>query len=153
MLTYLCHCFQCKGLLQQAIERELQMQDFSMQIEPRFYETDALGHINNASIAAWLEIVRMKYIESLVGADPIQAQHWILASLQIDFAAETFFGDMVSARVTGAEPGNTSLTVHCELWQRERLTVRGKAVLVFMDAQTRKPAPLSQALRTALAGH
>jgi len=126
------------------------MQHFSIDIEPRFYETDALGHINNASIAAWLEIVRMKFIESLVGADPIQAQHWILASLQIDFAAETFFGDMVTARVTRAEPGNTSLTVYCELWQREALTVRGKAVLVFMDAQTRKPTPLPQTLRGVL---
>ncbi len=127
------------------------MRQFAIEIEPRFYETDALGHINNASIAAWLEIVRMKFIESLVGADPIQAQHWILASLQIDFAAETFFGNMVTARVTRAEPGNTSLTVYCELWQRERLTVRGKAVLVFMDAQTRKPTSLPQTLRAALA--
>lgn len=128
------------------------MQHFSIDIEPRFYETDALGHINNASIAAWLEIVRMKFIDSLVRADTIEAQHWILASLQMDFLAETFFGDMVSARVTRAEPGNTSLTVHCELWQRETLTVRGKAVMVYMDLQTKKPAPLPQVLRKGLTG-
>jgi acyl-CoA thioester hydrolase len=127
------------------------LQHFAIDIEPRFYETDALGHINNASIAAWLEIVRMKFIDSLVGAESMLAQQWILASLQIDFAAETFFGDMVSARVTRAEPGNTSLTVHCELWQGETLTVRGRAVMVFMDAQTRKPAPLPQTLRRGLA--
>jgi acyl-CoA thioester hydrolase len=125
---------------------------FSTQIEPRFYETDALGHINNASIAAWLEIVRMKFIDSLVEAESMQAQQWILASLQIDFAAETFFGAMVDARVTRAEPGNTSLTVHCELWQGETLTVRGRAVMVFIDAQTKKPAPLPQNLRRRLAG-
>ena len=128
------------------------MQDFSITIEPRFYETDALGHINNASIAAWLEIVRMKFIESLVGADSRQAQHWILASLHIDFAAETFFGDTVSARVTRADPGNTSLAVYCELSQGGRLTVKARAVLVFMDADTRKPAPLPDALRRQLGG-
>ena len=120
MLTYLCHCFQCKGLTQQAVERELQMQGFSIQIEPRFYETDALGHINNAAIAAWMEVVRMQFIESVMGADSIQAQNWILASLQIDFVAETFFGAQVTARVTEAMLGNTSLTVLCELSGADR---------------------------------
>ena len=127
------------------------MSRYSITISPRFYETDALGHINNASIAAWMEVVRMQYIESLVGADPIQAQHWILASLQIDFVAETFFGADVAAAVTEAVPGNTSLTVLCEFSQRDKLTVRGKAVMVYMDARTRKPAPLPQQLRECLA--
>ena len=127
------------------------MSRYSITISPRFYETDALGHINNASIAAWMEVVRMQYIESLVGADPIQAQHWILASLQIDFVAETFFGADVAAAVTEAVPGNTSLTVLCEFSQRDKLTVRGKAVMVYMDSRTRKPAPLPQQLRECLA--
>ena len=127
------------------------MQGFSIQIEPRFYETDALGHINNAAIAAWMEVVRMQFIESVMGADSIQAQNWILASLQIDFVAVTLFGEQVTARVTEAMLGNTSLTVLCELSQRAKLTVKCKAVLVFMDAQTRKPAPLPEVLRQRLA--
>ena len=126
------------------------MLNFSINIEPRFYETDALGHINNASIAAWLEIVRMKFIASLCGPDTDQAQHWILASLQIDFVAETFFGSDVTGRVTEAIPGNTSLTVLCELAQGGKLTVKGRAVLVYMDQETRAPARLPEALREQL---
>lgn len=126
------------------------MQNFTITIEPRFYETDALGHINNASIAAWFEIVRMKFIESLAGSDPALAVHWILASVQIDFVAETFFGTDVTARVTGAKAGNSSLTVLCEMHQGEKLTVKGKAVLVYMDAQTKAPARLPDHLREQL---
>ena len=126
------------------------MQNFSITIAPRFYETDALGHINNASIAAWFEIVRMKFIESLAGSDPALAAHWILASVQIDFVAETFFGSDVTARVTGAEAGNSSLTVLCEMYQGEKLTVKGKAVLVYMDVQTKAPARLPDQLREQL---
>ena len=126
------------------------MQNFSITIAPRFYETDALGHINNASIAAWFEIVRMKFIESLAGSDPALAANWILASVQIDFVAETFFGSDVTARVTGAEAGNSSLTVLCEMYQGEKLTVKGKAVLVYMDVQTKAPARLPDHLREQL---
>jgi acyl-CoA thioester hydrolase len=126
------------------------VQDFSISIEPRFHETDALGHINNASIAAWLELVRMKFVQSLAGADIIEAQHWVLASLQIDFVAETFFGSEVIARITGAEPGNTSLTVSCELSQGGELTSRARMVMVYMDREGKKPARLPDALRRGL---
>jgi acyl-CoA thioester hydrolase len=127
---------------------------FTVTITPRFYETDALGHINNASIAAWLEVVRMGFIASLSGSgsqqEPDRADNWILASLQIDFVAETFFGDDVIGCVTAAEAGNSSLTVHCELSQGGRLTVKARAVVVFMDPQTRRPARLPDAYRGQL---
>jgi acyl-CoA thioester hydrolase len=126
------------------------MLNFSIKIEPRFYETDALGHINNASIAAWLEIVRMKFVASLCAPDTYEAMHWILASIQIDFIAETFFGSDVTGRVTEAIPGNTSLTVLCEMFQGGKLTVKGRAVLVFMDRESGTPVRLPEGLRGRL---
>lgn len=126
------------------------MQEFSITIAPRFYETDALGHINNAAIAAWLEIVRMKFIESRCDPGAYRAQNWILVSLQIDFMAETFFGSDVSARVTGVEVGNTSLTLLCELSQGDKVGVRGKAVLVYVDRHSRKPQRVPEPLRGRL---
>lgn len=126
------------------------MHNFSVTIEPRFYETDALGHINNASIAAWLEIVRMKFIASLCTDGSYEAQHWILASLHIDFVAETFFGDDVIGRVAAVQVGNTSLSVFCEMHQCAKLTVKAKAVLVFMDDKTRAPVRVPEFLRKQL---
>jgi acyl-CoA thioester hydrolase len=126
------------------------LKDFALTISPRFYETDALGHINNASIAAWFEIVRMKFIDSLGGRESWQAAHWILASLQIDFVAETFFGTDVIARVTGAEVGNSSLKVLCEMHQEGKLTVKGRAVLVYLDLESKQPARVPDGLRRQL---
>ncbi|MEM8659253.1 MAG: thioesterase family protein [Pseudomonadota bacterium] len=126
------------------------MSEFSLTIAPRFYETDALGHINNAAIAAWMELVRMEFIASLSRGDSGDAHSWILASLQIDFIAETFFGADVTAKVTKATVGNTSLSVYCELFQMERLTVKSKAVVVFMDSKTNSPTRLPDALRESL---
>jgi acyl-CoA thioester hydrolase len=40
---------------------------FSVNITPRFYETDAFGHINNTVIAGWFE----------AGRAPILHPQWI----------------------------------------------------------------------------
>ena len=65
------------------------MKHFAVTITPRFYETDALGHINNASIAAWFEVARIRFLESLGENRPETAANWILANINIDFVLET----------------------------------------------------------------
>ena len=92
----------------------------------------------------------MKFIASLCTDGSYEAQHWILASLQIDFIAETFFGDDVIGRVAEVQVGNTSLSLLCEMHQGGKLTVKAKAVLVFMDDKTRAPVRVPEFLRKQL---
>ncbi len=125
---------------------------FSQTISPRFYETDALGHINNVSIAGWLEVSRMGFIASLVSADDVSARNWALASVQIDYLEETFFGADVELRTTDAKVGNSSLTIFNEIWQNDQLTVRGKAILVYFDAQNKRTQRIPDSLREQLNG-
>lgn len=122
----------------------------TLTITPRFYETDALGHINNASIAAWFEVARITFIESLEKQAAASSVNWILASLQIDFIAETFYGTDVIATVTDATAGNSSLMVTCEMTQGGKLTVRGKAVLVHLDTESKRPSRIPDSLREKL---
>jgi acyl-CoA thioester hydrolase len=124
---------------------------YSVTIAPRFYETDALGHINNAAIAAWFEVARVGYLESLGNSGPHEAKNWVLASLQIDFLAETFYGTDVIADIIDARIGNSSLTVICVMSQDGKMTVRGTAVLVHMDAQTKSSTPIPDTLRQRIA--
>ena len=126
------------------------MTPFSIVLTPRFYETDALGHINNAAVAAWFEVVRIQWLESLLGRAVGSESSWVLASLKLDFIAETFYGEDVVARVVGAAAGNTSLTVDCEMLQGDRLTVRGTAVLVHLDFDNKQPQRLPDSLRSRL---
>ncbi|MCB1705115.1 MAG: acyl-CoA thioesterase [Halioglobus sp.] len=127
------------------------MKEFAVTISPRFYETDALGHINNATIAAWFEVVRLRFIDTLAGDSGMDTRSWILASLQIDFLDETFYGSDVTGKVVDATIGNSSFTLHCEMSQGDRLTVRGKAVLVHMDVASKKPQRVPDVLRDSLA--
>ena len=127
------------------------MKEFAITITPRLYETDALGHINNATIAAWFEVVRIRFIESLVEGDAGIGKDWILASVHIDFTGETFYGSDVVGKITDASIGNTSFTVMCEMSQEGRQTVSGKAVLVHLDMQTKSPKRVPDFLREQLA--
>lgn len=133
------------------------MQDFSITITPRMYETDAMGHINNASIAAWFEVLRVRYMEDRLqrgpgaGFDPSAGVGWILASVHIDYRGETFYGSDVTGRVTGVEIGNSSVKVIGEMEQDGRATMAGYAVLVFIDLATRRPVRVPDGVRAALA--
>lgn len=123
---------------------------FSVTLTPRFYETDALGHINNAAIAAWFEVVRLGWLESLSGISAGIDKNWVLASIKLDFIAETFYGSDVTARVTDASVGNSSLTVHCEMSQNQQVTVRGVAVLVHVNLQSKETLRIPDSLRQKL---
>jgi acyl-CoA thioester hydrolase len=127
------------------------LQEFAITITPRLYETDAMGHINNATIAAWFEVVRVRFLESLVDHSPGIARDWILASVHIDFVDETFYGTDVTAKIIQAGIGNSSLTLHTEMLQGGRLTVRGKAVLVHIDPQSKSPMRVPDAVRNKIA--
>ena len=129
------------------------MNKFSVTITPRFYETDALGHINNASIAAWFEVARVQFLESLGENKPETASDWVLANIHIDFVRETFYGSNVEAVITGAEVGNSSFTVRCEMSQAGNVTVRGRAVLVHRDPAAKKSTPVPDELRRKVAAY
>ncbi|MEM9256077.1 MAG: thioesterase family protein [Pseudomonadota bacterium] len=119
-------------------------------ITPRLYETDALGHINNATLAAWFEVARVRFLEALGSEGDVSEALWMLASVHIDFVDETFYGSDVAASIVSAEPGNSSLRLGCEMVQGGRLTVKGSAVMVRLDAETRKPKRLADSFRQAL---
>lgn len=127
------------------------MQPFTITLTPRLYETDAMGHINNASIAAWFEVVRVRFLESLVDGGPEVGRNWILASVHIDFKGETFYGEDVKASVTDARVGRSSLTLECAMIQGDRQTVTGRAVLVQWDPQSKQPCPVDDAVRARIA--
>ncbi|GAB5451726.1 MAG: thioesterase family protein [Halioglobus sp.] len=126
------------------------MHKYAVTLTPRFYETDAMGHINNATITAWFEVARVGFLDQLAGKDIALTRSWILASVQIDFKSETFFGADVDIHITDASIGNTSLAVHCEMYQGGRLTVQGKAVVVFIDFDSKQPQRIPDSMREKL---
>ena len=126
---------------------------FSCSLSPRISETDLVGHINNVAIAAWFEDLRVRYMRSLV---PIEQEGqpvgFTLASVHIDFIAETHYGTDVTLHMQKTTVGNSSVTLKGEIHQDGKLTARGISVMVYWDTATRRPQRLPDIYRQKLGG-
>ena len=122
-------------------------------IQPRFNETDALGHINNTVLTQWFEGARDP-IFKLFTPD-LDTRQWrlILASIQVQFKAELFYGVPVELRTGISMVGNSSFEVHQEAWQKDQCCALGKAVLVQYDFDAKQKLLLSHEQKVSLNAH
>ena len=123
---------------------------YSQTIQPRFNETDALGHINNTVVAAWFEGCRDPLFR-LFTPDLNPAQ-WrlILAKFSVEFHAELFYGEQVEIRTWVSRVGNSSFDVSQQAWQLGKHCASGVAVMVHYDFATKQSAALTEALKAQL---
>jgi acyl-CoA thioester hydrolase len=126
--------------------------DLTVVISPRFYETDAQGHISNVSIVGWFEAARTSLLTRVLADDVSSQVQWMLANVNIDYLAETYFGSDVTIVLDKVTVGNTSLIMDCVMTQEGRECVRGRAVLVNIDPSSRKKQPVSDELRRKIQG-
>jgi acyl-CoA thioester hydrolase len=121
-----------------------------MQITPRFYETDALGHINNTVINGWFETARTPLFQIFNPEMALNTWNLILARVEIDYVAQTHYGHDVIVKSSVEKIGNSSFVVYQEAWQHEVCVARGKAVQVFFNYQTQKTEPIPDKYRQQL---
>lgn len=112
----------------------------------RFGDTDALGHINNARIASYVEIARLDFLNRLGTA----VRSLILASLHIDFRRQMVFGETIHAETEVEKLGNSSMTLRQAIFANGERAVDVKSVVVFFDYPNRKPRSLTDDMRHAL---
>jgi acyl-CoA thioester hydrolase len=123
---------------------------FKTTVQPRFYETDAFGHVNNTVVAGWFETAREPIFRLFCPDMDIRKMNLILARIEVDFVAQIYYGDEVTL-LTGIERvGNSSFVVHHEAWQKQACVARGKAVQVYFDHGTQKSERIPDQYRREL---
>lgn len=120
-------------------------------ITPRFYETDAFGHINNTVFNGWFEAARIPLFSFFKKGDSLKDMNLILARTEVDFVAQTFYEYDVEIHTWIDHIGNSSFVVAQELYQNGDLTAKGKAVQVHFDPQAQRPLALTDELKAKLA--
>ncbi len=124
-------------------------------IEVRLGDLDPFGHVNNAVIASYVEQGRVLYQRDVLGtgADPV-SMPFILARLEIDYLAQTLFGDPVEVKTRVDWIGRSSVHMSHLLTGRDgRQLAKSEAVLVAFDYDTEKPVPVSDQWRAAMVAH
>ncbi|KZX75250.1 thioesterase [Oleiphilus sp. HI0009] len=126
---------------------------FTQIIQPRFAETDALGHINNATLPVWFEQSRTPIFKIFVPSLNPKQWNLILAKVEVEYTGEMFYASDVTIKTGVKKLGNSSLQVYQEAWQNERLCAKGLATMVHFNHQDKKSEPIPNDIRAELEKH
>jgi acyl-CoA thioester hydrolase len=123
-----------------------------LDIEVRFADTDARGHVNNAVYLTYCEIGRIRYWTDVTGEAFTSvaegAESLILAEARITYRAQTFYGEIVTIQTRATRIGRSSFTLEHRLLaavagEEQRLVAVSDSVLVRYDYVTESATPLS----------
>ena len=116
-------------------------------IQVRFGDTDAMGHLNNTSFATFAEAGRLAFIETIgeeVGA-------LILAHLSVDFRRQVRFGEQVAVETQVERVGRSSITLLQRILANASLAADVRSVVVYFDYANDVSRTMPDELRGLLA--
>ena len=121
-----------------AVERE---------VDVRWRDTDAMGHVNHVVFLTYLEESRDAFYAQVLG-DPF----YVVVRLEIDLRAEVLHKDRrVTVRVEAERVGTTSLTTReTIIGPAGELAAHATVVTVRWDPGERKPVPFSDEERARM---
>ena len=126
------------------------MGTYTVDIDVRFRDIDALGHVNNAVYATYIEQARTRYFRDVLDVDISQSSN-VLASLSIDFRRPIeLTDDDVTVTVELADLGRSSATMTHEIRVGDAVAAEAEATIVALDPETGKPAPIPEEHRAKM---
>jgi acyl-CoA thioester hydrolase len=126
---------------------------FKTTIDPRFSETDALGHINHTVFPVWFNYARKDLFKLIHPSMSLDDWPIILAHINVDFLHQTHYDDKVIINTGITKIGTKSFTVVHEAWQNDALVARGEAVLIWFDYKEQISCVIPKDIRALLVQH
>jgi acyl-CoA thioester hydrolase len=125
---------------------------YEIDIDVRFRDIDAMGHVNNAVYATYLEQARVSYIEDVVD-EPLMTTDGVVADLHIDFERPIDWGESVTVGVRAGELGTSSIPLAYEIRAEGDLAATGETLMVVFDPEAGEPRPIPDAWRERIIEH
>ena len=124
---------------------------FETTIDVRYRDIDAMGHVNNAVYASYLEQARIDYFRDLLGVD-LSAVGAVLATLSIDYEKPLELADgEVTVSLDVPEIGTSSLPMEYELVRPDGERVAtAETVQVAFDKEEQAPTAIPAEWREAI---
>lgn len=124
----------------------------SVDVQVRFRDTDAMGHVNNAVYLSYLELARMHHWTLLTGRRGYGGVDFILARAEIDFRSPTLPDEELSIRIRVCELRRSSFVFDYRLEEKAsgRLVAEALTVQACYDYAKRKVKPLAPDFKAAV---
>lgn len=121
---------------------------------PRFRDTDAMGHINNAVYITYLEVARQAYWQELDAQSDYRRVPFILAGVKVDFRSEALMKETLELALRCSWIGTKSFGFDYEIREKttRRLVVEATSVQVCYDYTLKQSIPMPAELRQRIEG-
>ncbi|MCC6649594.1 MAG: acyl-CoA thioesterase, partial [Candidatus Eisenbacteria bacterium] len=118
-------------------------------LRPRFRDTDAMGHINNAVYVTYLEVARQEYWRAFRDDENYRVVPFILARVEVDFRSEALMHETLELCIRCSFIGGKSFGFDYEIREQksQRLVVAARSVQVFYDYATKTSIPCPDEMR------
>lgn len=126
------------------------MSDFPTDVQVRFRDIDAMGHVNNAVYATYVEQARAEYFEQVL-EDGLDAVSTVLASLELSYERPILLEQSVRVEIDVPELGRSSLPMTYEIFADGDRAATAKSVQVFLDPDTDSSYPIPDRFRERIA--
>jgi len=118
--------------------------EYETELQVRFRDLDAMGHVNNAVYATYLEQARVDYYADVlgVGLDDIDT---VLVNLEIDYRHEVTLADETVTVAMGVRSiGESSVVVGYEVRAGDRVAATAETTQVYVDPDEGGSRPLPE---------
>lgn len=107
-----------------------------LEVQVRFSDTDAMGHISSGSYAAFAEVGRAQFFQAI--GEPVESIPWfVLGRLELDFVSEARFGQTITLDTRCVKLGQKSMTLEQLVHADGKLACRVGVVMIGFDRNTR----------------
>ena len=122
-----------------------------LEIQTRWGDDDAYGHVNNVVYYAYFDTVINRFLIEEGGLDPARSEAiGVCVESQCRYLSSISFPETVHAGLRVAKLGNSSVRYEIGIFQGERLSALGSFVHVFVDRASRRPREIPARIRAAL---
>jgi acyl-CoA thioester hydrolase len=118
----------------------------STDIQVRFSDTDAQGHLNNTAYAVYAELARA----DLLGAVRAEGTQLLLAKLALEFKRQIRFGQRVRVQTHVTEIGESSVDLAQDVYADDEVAASITSTVVFFDPEAQAPKAVPPAAREKL---
>jgi acyl-CoA thioester hydrolase len=121
-------------------------------VRPRFRDTDAMGHVNNAVYLTYFEVARTEYWRALTGSARYEQVPFILAHTTVDFRSPALVSEELTVGIRVSRIGRSSFecAYRVEEAATGRLVCEGRSVQVIYDYARAASHPVPEDLRARL---
>jgi acyl-CoA thioester hydrolase len=116
----------------------------------RFSDQDSLGHINNVSYAAYVEVGRIAWGMGLVERVGAKNIDFILANVSIDYLRESHYPGTIQVGTRATRIGTKSVTLGFGLFLNDIAVASARSTIVFIDEKSRATVPVPEGVRALI---